>query len=98
MGSTVPPRWLGPACGPRPAHGDLPRFGLRVSYLEGRRHLPIVELYRAGLPAAGYVVEEGQFIDGVVAVFAFDGPNGNGDVVLSASPRGGTDVIVTFER
>ena len=57
-----------------------------------------VGLYRAGLPAAGYVVEAGQFIDGVVAVFAFDGPNGNGDVVLSASPRGGTDVIVTFER
>lgn len=56
-----------------------------------------VELYRDGLPAAGYAVEAGQYIDGVVAVFAFDGPDGSGDVALSASPRGGTDVIVAFE-
>ena len=32
---------------PPPAHADLPRLELRVSYLEGRRHLPIVDLDRA---------------------------------------------------
>jgi hypothetical protein len=29
------------------AHADLPPLELRVSYLEGRRHLPIVDLVRA---------------------------------------------------
>jgi transposase InsO family protein len=33
--------------GRRSAHADLPRLELRVSYLEGRHHLPVVELHGA---------------------------------------------------
>lgn len=57
-----------------------------------------IAFYRSRLPSAGYDVEERQFVEGVVAVFAFDGPNGSGDVAVSAGPGGGTTVIVTFER
>jgi hypothetical protein len=43
-GTPLAPR-ASPAARARPA--DLPRLELRISYLEGRRHVPIVELERA---------------------------------------------------
>lgn len=58
----------------------------------------LVELYRTGLPAAGYEVTEDQFVAGRLAVFSFDGPDGSGSVVISSAPGGGQSVLVTFER
>jgi hypothetical protein len=57
----------------------------------------VVDFYRSGLPDAGYDVDETQFVADVVAVMAFGGPEGSGDVVVSAGPGGVTTVIVTFE-
>jgi hypothetical protein len=58
----------------------------------------LVELYRTGLPEAGYEVTEGQFIDGRVAVFGFDGRDGAGQVAISSAPGGEWSVLVTFQR
>lgn len=59
----------------------------------------VVVFYEEGLEAAGYEVEQRQFIDGTVAVFAFSGPEGRGDVAISSTPGGpGQDVLVTFRR
>ena len=56
----------------------------------------LVEFYASALPAAGYTASRTQFVDGVVAVFEFDGPDGNGEVVVASAPGGGRSVIVTF--
>ena len=59
----------------------------------------LTQLYRDGLPAAGYEVTEGNFIADTIAVFGFDAPTGTGEVVISSpAPGGGQSLIVTFER
>lgn len=59
----------------------------------------LVQLYREGLLAAGYELLDDTVTPGSLAVFAFDGPDSSGDVVLSTpAPGGGTSVIVTFDR
>lgn len=59
----------------------------------------LLQLYRDGLPAAGYDLIDDTVTAGSLAVLAFDGPDGSGEVVLSTpAPGGGTSVIVTFER
>lgn len=59
----------------------------------------VVVFYEEGLADAGYEVEQRQFIDGTVAVFAFSGPEGRGDVAISSTPGGpGHDVLITFRR
>ncbi len=40
----------------------------------------LVDFYESALPAAGYESELGRFVDGVVAVFDFSGPAGEGQV------------------
>ena len=56
----------------------------------------LVEFYGSALPAAGYVADRSQFVDGVVAVIDFDGPDGTGQVAISSAPGGGQSVLVTF--
>lgn len=57
----------------------------------------LVALYRTGLADAGYEVNEDRFVEGVVAVFSFEGDGGDGSVVIGDAPGGGRSVIVTFE-
>jgi hypothetical protein len=56
----------------------------------------LVELYEDGLPAAGYETERSRFVEGVVAVIDFAGPDGSGQVAISSAPAGGSGVLVTF--
>ena len=56
----------------------------------------LVEFYEAELPGAGYSSERSQFVDGVVAVIDFTGPEGTGQVAISSAPGGGRSVLVTF--
>lgn len=57
----------------------------------------LVAFYEAELPVAGYELERSQFVDGAVAVFAFEGPDGSGQLAISSAPGGGNSVLVTFE-
>lgn len=58
----------------------------------------LVDFYADGLPDAGYETEQLQLVDGAVAVFGFEGPDGTGQVAISSTPGGGGhDVLVTFE-
>jgi len=56
----------------------------------------LVAFYDTELPAAGYESTQSQFVDGVVAVYDFDGPDGSGQVAISSAPGGGRSVLVTF--
>ena len=56
----------------------------------------LVAFYDAELPAAGYESSRSQFVDGVVAVYDFAGPDGSGQVAISSAPGGGHSVLVTF--
>ena len=56
----------------------------------------LVEFYEAELPGGGYSSERSQFVDGVVAVIDFTGPEGTGQVAISSAPGGGRSVLVTF--
>lgn len=56
----------------------------------------LVDFYATELPAAGYEVEPGQFVDGVVAVYDFTGVGGTGQLAISSAPGGGRSVLVTF--
>ena len=47
----------------------------------------LVEFYEDELPAAGYGTQRSQFVDGVVAVIDFEGPDGSGQVAISSGPR-----------
>ncbi len=56
----------------------------------------LVDFYESALPAAGYIADRSQFVDGVVAVLDFDGPDGSGQVAISGAPGGGQSILVTF--
>ena len=56
----------------------------------------LVDFYAAELPAAGYAVDAGQFVEGVVAVYDFAGSQGAGQLAISSAPGGGHSVLVTF--
>jgi hypothetical protein len=56
----------------------------------------LVEFYEVEFPAAGYEAQRSQFVDGVVAVIEFAGPDGSGEVAISSAPGGGRSVLVTF--
>ena len=56
----------------------------------------LVAFYDAELPAAGYQSTQRQFVDGVVAVYDYEGPDGSGQVAISSAPGGGHSVLVTF--
>lgn len=56
----------------------------------------LVAFYESELPAAGYELDRSQSVDGVVAVFDFDGPDGSGQLAISSAPGGGNSVLVTF--
>lgn len=56
----------------------------------------LVGFYDTELPAAGYESTRSQFVDGVIAVYDFDGPDGSGQVAISSAPGGGRSVLVTF--
>ena len=58
----------------------------------------LVEFYDVELPAAGYDSTRSRFVEGVVAVYDFDGPDGAGQVAVSSAPGGGNSVLVTFSR
>ena len=58
----------------------------------------VIDLYEIELPEAGYQVERAQYVDGVVAVLDFAGPDGSGQIALSSAPGGGRSVLVTFEN
>jgi hypothetical protein len=58
----------------------------------------LVGFYDIELPAAGYESTRSRFVDGVVAVYDFDGPDGAGQVAISSAPGGGHSVLVTFSR
>lgn len=58
----------------------------------------LVDFYDTELLAAGYESTRSQFVDDVVAVFDFDGPDGGGQVAISSAPGGGRSVLVTFSR
>ncbi len=57
----------------------------------------LVTFYEMELPAAGYEFDRSQFVDGVVAVYDFEGPDGSGQLAISSAPGGGHSVLVTFE-
>lgn len=58
----------------------------------------LIVFYPDGLADAGYDVQPGRLVQDVVAVFSFIGPDGSGQVAISAGPgTAGTDVLVTFE-
>ena len=57
----------------------------------------LVAFYELELPAAGYDFDRSQFVDGVVAVYDFEGPDGSGQLAISSAPGGGHSVLVTFE-
>lgn len=46
------------------------------------------ELYRSGLPAAGYEVVDVQEVEGVLLAFTFEGPSGVGQVAITQTPGG----------
>jgi hypothetical protein len=56
----------------------------------------LVTLYRDGLAVAGYEVQQEQFIDGTLAVYAFKRAEVNGSVAISGAPGGGRSVLVTI--
>lgn len=56
----------------------------------------LVSFYENELPAAGYEVERSSFVDGVVAVFDFEGADGSGQLAISSAPGGGHSLLVTF--
>ena len=56
----------------------------------------LVDFYAVELPASGYAVEAGQFVEGVVAVYDFTGAQGAGQLAISSAPGGGHSVLVTF--
>ena len=58
----------------------------------------LVDFYAVELAAAGYETEQTQFVDGVVAVFEFVGPDGSGSVAVTVAPGGGRNVLVTFSE
>ncbi len=58
----------------------------------------LVEFYRDGLTDSGYETDEVRSIDGMIAVFRFDGPDGIGEVAISPTPGGSSyDILVTFD-
>ena len=57
----------------------------------------LVEFFNSELPPAGYTISEDQLVAGVVAVYDFDGPDGNGQIAISSAPSGGRSVLVTFQ-
>jgi hypothetical protein len=57
----------------------------------------LVNFYEIELPPAGYEFERSRFVEGVVAVYDFEGPDGAGQVAISSAPGGGHSVLVTFE-
>ncbi len=56
----------------------------------------LLEFYEREFSAAGYDWTQEQIVDGVVAVYSFDGPDGVGDLAISSAPSGGRSVLVTF--
>jgi len=56
----------------------------------------LLAFYDSEFPAAGYESKRSQFVDGVIAVYDFDGPDGSGQVAISSAPGGGRSVLVTF--
>jgi hypothetical protein len=56
----------------------------------------LVTFYEDELPAAGYEVERSRFVDDVVAVYDFEGPDGSGQLAISSAPGGGHSILVTF--
>ena len=56
----------------------------------------LAAFYDTELPAAGYESTQSQFVDGVIAVYDFEGPDGSGQVAISSAPGGGHSVLVTF--
>jgi hypothetical protein len=56
----------------------------------------LVSFFEAELPAAGYELERSQFVDAVLVVYDFDGPDGSGQLVISSAPGGGRSVLATF--
>ena len=58
----------------------------------------LVAFYDTEFPAAGYESTRSQFVDGVIAVYDFDGPDGSGQVAISSAPGGGHSVLVTYQR
>ena len=57
----------------------------------------LVDFFNTELPLAGYTISEDQLVAGVVAVYDFDGPDGNGQIAISSAPSGGRSVLVTFQ-
>lgn len=56
----------------------------------------LVTFYETAFASAGYEFDRSRFVDGVVAVVAFDGPEGSGQVAISSAPGGGRSLLVTF--
>jgi len=56
----------------------------------------LVAFYDLELEAAGYVSTQTRLVDGVVAVYEFEGTEGSGNVAISSAPGGGRSVLVTF--
>lgn len=57
----------------------------------------LVKFYETTLAPAGFDHERSQFVEGVVAVFDFEGPDGSGQLAIASAPGGGHSVLVTFE-
>ena len=49
----------------------------------------LVEFFNTELPLAGYTISEDQLVAGVVAVYEFDGPDGNGQIAIRRLPAVG---------
>ncbi len=58
----------------------------------------LIDFYDTELRAAGYDSTRSQFVDGVVAVYDFDGADGAGQLAISSAPGGGHSLLVTFSR
>lgn len=56
----------------------------------------LVAFFESELPAAGYDLEPSRFVDGVVAVYDFESPDGSGQLAISSAPGGSHSVVVTF--
>lgn len=56
----------------------------------------LVAFYEFELRAAGYEFDRARFVDAVVAVYDFEGPDGSGQVAISSAPGGGQSILVTF--
>jgi hypothetical protein len=56
----------------------------------------LVAFYDIELDTAGYESSRTRWVDGVVAVYEFGGPEGTGSVAISSAPGGGRSVLVTF--